>query len=167
MRFLFFLMGAVLAVAQDADPGKVAFQARCARCHGADGSGGDMGPDIRARLAANSNEHLAKLFHEGVGAMPRGPVTDAELAPLIRFLRTLQPQRPRAVRVTARLVDGKVLEGELANEGFSDRQLRGDDGRVHLLRRVGERFREVQAGVDWPGYNGDAGGNRYTTLSQI
>jgi outer membrane protein assembly factor BamB len=45
--------------------------------------------------------------------------------------------------------------------------MRTGDGRVHLLRRVGERFREAEPGIDWPGYNGDPGGNRYTTLSGI
>ena len=39
--------------------------------------------------------------------------------------------------------------------------------RVHLLRRVGERVREVTSEKDWPTYNGDPGGNRYTSLTQI
>ena len=28
--------------AQDADPGRVVFEGRCARCHGADGNGGEL-----------------------------------------------------------------------------------------------------------------------------
>ena len=36
-----------------------------------------------------------------------------------------------------------------------------------LLRRAGERFRAVTSEADWPTYNGDPGGNRYTTLTQI
>jgi alcohol dehydrogenase (cytochrome c) len=62
---------------------------------------------------------------------------------------------------------GQALEGDVLNQGFDDLQLRTGDGRVHLLRRAGDRFREVTSGADWPGYNGDPGGNRYTTLSQI
>ena len=38
---------------------------------------------------------------------------------------------------------------------------------MHLLRRAGDRFREVTSEADWPTYNGDPGGNRYTTLTQI
>src|SRR5437016_8182970 len=117
---------AALIYAQDADPGKLAFGERCARCHAGDGSGGDMGPDIRARQAANSDAQLAKLFREGSGAMPAVPVTEAELVPLIRFLRSLQPKQRTIVRTTARLVDGRVLEGELLNQGFADLQMRGD-----------------------------------------
>ena len=52
-------------------------------------------------------------------------------------------------------------------EGFDDLQLLTDDKRVHLLRRVGDRVREVTSSVDWPTYNGDPRGNRYTTLTQI
>ena len=41
------------------------------------------------------------------------------------------------------------------------------DGRVRLLRREGDRVREVTSETGWPGYNGEPGGNRYTTLTQI
>ena len=89
------------------------------------------------------------------------------LTPLLRFVRTLQPRGRTVVRITAKTVDGKTLEGDLLNQGFSDVQMRTADGRVHLLRREGDRFREAAPGTDWPGYNGDPGGNRYTTLSEI
>ena len=46
-------------------------------------------------------------------------------------------------------------------------QILDDDKRVHLLRRTGDRYREVTSDVDWPAYNGDPRGNRYTTLTQI
>src|SRR5579863_10236805 len=65
------------------------------------------------------------------------------------------------------LTDGKTLDGHLLGQGFDDVQMRTADGRVHLLRRAGDRFREVTSETGWPGYNGDPGGNRYTTLSQI
>src|SRR6266850_806568 len=48
-----------------------------------------------------------------------------------------------------------------------DLQLLTDDKRVHLLRRAGERYREVTSTADWPTYNGDPGGNRHSTLTQI
>ena len=62
---------------------------------------------------------------------------------------------------------GETLDGQVLGEGFDDLQLRTDDKRVHLLRRAGDRVREVTSAADWPTYNGDPGGNRYTTLTQI
>jgi alcohol dehydrogenase (cytochrome c) len=53
------------------------------------------------------------------------------------------------------------------NEGFDDLQLRTGDNRIHLLRRAGDRFREVTSESDWPEYNGDPRGNRYTNLLGI
>ena len=38
---------------------------------------------------------------------------------------------------------------------------------MHLLRRAGDRFRAVTSETGWPTYNGETGGNRYTTLTQI
>jgi alcohol dehydrogenase (cytochrome c) len=166
MRSFLFLIAAALS-AQDIDPGRAAFESRCARCHGADGSGGDTGPDIRDRQASLGDKQLARLFREGSGGMPAIEITETDLAPLTRFLRGLQPGRPPAERVSVRTVDGKTLEGDLLNRGFNDLQMRAADGRVHLLRRTGDRYREAAPGADWPGYNGDPGGNRYTTLNQI
>jgi len=167
MRLILFIAFAGLALAQDVDPGRLTFESRCARCHGGDGSGGEMGPDIRFRLIARTDAQLAKLIHDGSGAMPPIPIGEAELAPLTRFLRSLQPRRRPVIHTSARTVDGKLLEGDLLNQGFDDLQMRTADGRIHLLRRAGDRFREAEPGVDWSGYNGDPGGNRYTTLSEI
>ncbi|HYW41424.1 MAG TPA: PQQ-binding-like beta-propeller repeat protein [Bryobacteraceae bacterium] len=155
--------------AQDANPGRLAFENRCARCHGADGNGGEMGPAIASRLAAFDDAQLARLIREGLPSrgMPPSQATDAETAQITRFLRSIQPFRRPLVRETVRTVDGKTLDGQVLNRGFSDLQLRTDDGHVHLLRRAGERYREVTSQTDWPGYNGQPGGNRYTTLAQI
>jgi alcohol dehydrogenase (cytochrome c) len=47
-------------------------------------------------------------------------------------------------------------------------QLQTDDQRIHLLRKTaGDRYRAVTSQQDWTTYHGDAGGNRYTTLTQI
>jgi alcohol dehydrogenase (cytochrome c) len=167
--FATLLLSSILS-AQDADPGRVTFEGRCARCHGADGNGGDMGPPIRRRLPALSNEQLAKLVRTGTpGGMPASEIGDAEMETLTRFLRNLQPRRQQreTVRQKVETTDGKTLEGEVRNQGFDDLQLLTDDHRVHLLRRAGDKFREVTSSTDWPGYNGDPGGNRYTTLNQI
>jgi len=44
------VLSANLAIAgQSSDPGRKSFESRCARCHGADGNGGEMGPSIVER----------------------------------------------------------------------------------------------------------------------
>ncbi|MDQ1681249.1 MAG: hypothetical protein QOI42_2108, partial [Frankiaceae bacterium] len=74
---------------------------------------------------------------------------------------------PVARRLQVQTTGGTTVEGEVLGEGFDDLQLRTADERVHLLRRAGGRFREVTSGADWPTYNGEPGGNRYTSLTQI
>lgn len=159
------------AVAQTPAPGKRVFDTLCARCHGADGRGGDMGPAIAPRLGALDDAQLATLIRQGriEKGMPPSPMTAAQRRSLIAFLRVMQraaEARP-ATRLTAAITDGRALDGIVVNEGFADLQLRTDDQRVHLLRRAGDRFRPVTSEVDWPGYNGDPGGNRYTTIGDI
>ena len=52
-------------------------------------------------------------------------------------------------------------------EGMSDLQLRTDDKKIVLLRKEGAKVRVVTSQTDWPTYNGDPGGNRYSKLTQI
>lgn len=156
---------------QDGAPGRSVFESRCARCHGSDGNGGELGPAIAPLLRRHTDEDLAALIHNGIptAGMPPIPVVAKDLAPLIAFLRSLQPQaevKP-VVRLQLRTTDNRSLAGEVLSQGFDDLQLRTSDGRVHLLRRAGERYREVTSETDWPSYNGDPGGNRFTLLSQI
>jgi alcohol dehydrogenase (cytochrome c) len=160
-----------LALAQDADPGKRLFETRCALCHGADGNGGDTGPPIAQRLATRDDAQLATLIHEGLPGrgMPPNPLAGAELDSLVRFLRSIQHRAAdRAlVRMKVQTTSGKTLDGFVLGEGFDDLQLQTADKRVHLLRRAGSLFREVTSDRDWPTYNGDPRGNRYTTLTAI
>jgi alcohol dehydrogenase (cytochrome c) len=174
MRVAFFLGCLLLTMrvhGQDPAEGRPLFENRCARCHGADAKGGEMGPAIRNRLATLTDTQLTELFHKGLPSrgMPAIPLTDAELPILLRFLRSVQTsghERP-LVRETVTTTGGKTLDGLVMNRGFDDLQLRTGDGRVHLLRRAGSAYREVTSQTDWPGYNGQPGGNRYTALRQI
>lgn len=175
MRLTFVFFTTMLFVpavfGQDVSPGRLLFENRCARCHGADGTGGDTGPAIVGRLRRHNEQELATLIHKGVpgGGMPPIQVSDAEMPPLVQFLRSLQARgrvRP-VVHMKVRTTDDRELDGDVLNQGFYDLQLRTADQRVHLLRRAGDRFREVTSETGWPSYNGDPGGNRYTTLSQI
>jgi len=86
---------------------------------------------------------------------------------LIVFTAVLA-QAPVAVRRTIQTTDGTTLQGQVLSEGMSDLQIRGDDKRIHLLRKAdGNRFREVTSQTDWPTYHGDISGNRYSKLTQI
>jgi len=86
---------------------------------------------------------------------------------LIVFTAVLA-QAPVAVRRTIQTTDGTTLQGQVLSEGMSDLQIRGDDKRIHLLRKAdGNRFREVTSQTDWPTYHGDMSGNRYSKLTQI
>ena len=158
-------------VGQDVDAGRKVFETRCARCHGGDGNGGEMGPPITMRLSARNDEQLVTFIHEGVPlrGMPPSDVAGVELADLVRFLRSIQrrPEDKPVVRLTVQTTTGTTLNGQVLAEGFDDVQLLTDDKRLHLLRRTGDRMREVTSATDWPTYNGDPRGNRYTSLTQI
>ena len=173
MFFLFagFLLAAGGLLAQDADAGRKAFESRCARCDGADGNGGEMGPSITFRLTTRDDLQMAVLIRQGLPSqgMPPSEVGDSEMAVLVKFLRSIQrrPFSRPVVRLTVQTTDGKTLEGQVLGEGFEDLQLRTDDKRIHLLRRAGGRYREVTSETGWPTYDGQPSGNRYTTMTQI
>ena len=168
---LLFACFAAPSSAQDAEPGRKSFEGRCARCHGADGNGGEMGPAIRERIPTRDDQQLRDLIHAGVPArgMPPTDVPAGEMGALLKFLRTIERRADTKpiVRATVQLTSGANLEGRLMAEGFEDLQLLGDDKRLHLLRRAGTRYREVTSQNDWPTYNGDPRGNRFTTMTQI
>ena len=71
-------------------------------------------------------------------------------------------------RRTIQTTDGQTLQGQVLSEGMTDLQLRTDDKKIHLLRKAdGDRYRVVTSQTDWPSYNGDPSGNRYSKLTQI
>jgi alcohol dehydrogenase (cytochrome c) len=164
-------MPAAVPLAQAPAAGRVAFERRCAQCHGGDANGGEMGPPIATRLPALDDRQLTEVIRQGrlEKGMPPADVRGAELTALIAYLRTLQrrePVRP-IVHRSVTLADGRALAGRLLGEGLRDLQIADDEGALHLLRRNGDRWRAVTSEVDWPTYNGDAGGNRFTTIAQI
>ncbi len=169
--FLALLGSQTLRAQGAAAPGQADFERNCGTCHGGDGMGGEMGPGIANRLANMSDEQLNTILHDGrpERGMPGFPgITGDEKIRLVTFLRTLRPRRRAApVRKTVELTDGKSLTGLVLNESPLDLQLRTDDQHIHLLRPVAAKFREVTSNTDWPTYNGDTRGNRYSPLSQI
>ncbi|MEI9814486.1 MAG: PQQ-binding-like beta-propeller repeat protein [Acidobacteriota bacterium] len=75
-----------------------------------------------------------------------------------------QPEVERVITTT----DGQTIRGNVVNEGSVDLQVRESSGRIRLLRKMGGgKYRVVTSQTDWPTYNGQVGGNRYSTLTQI
>ena len=154
------------AQAQTAEAGRGLFEARCVACHGGDGAGGEHGPAIVGRIGALSDTDISTTVGGGLplSGMPAFKLTAAEMDELIAFLRTLRP-RPNhglASRVVD-MADGRKLEGAVLNETVEDLQLQTADQRIHLLRKTDSKYREVTSQTDWPSYNGDTRGSRYST----
>jgi alcohol dehydrogenase (cytochrome c) len=165
------LVPAAIALAQPPDAGRQAFVSRCAACHGSDANGGELGPPIATRVSSLTDENLTSLLKQGLPAagMPAFPsVTAEEAVDLIRYLRTLRPRTgsaPARSKVTA--IDGRVTEGLVLNQSALDLQLLGDDRKIHLFRKSGGQHRAVTSQADWPSYNGQTTGSRYSPLAQI
>ncbi len=168
---LMFLGFAAAAYAQD--PGRLAYEARCSRCHGGDATGGEAGPNIVAQLGSRNDTDLTAFLRAGKPAsgMPAFDLPAAEMNGLVQYLRSLTPisrtQAPTVVRRSVQTTDGRTIQGQVIAEGMTDLQLRSGDGRITLLRKEGGAFRVVTSQTDWPTYNGDAGGNRYSKLTAI
>jgi alcohol dehydrogenase (cytochrome c) len=171
-RLFLSLFAVVTLFGQAPLPGRRHFENRCAGCHGGDGTGGELGPSIIRRLAGRSDEDLTILMREGLPTrgMPAFKLTAQENKEMIEFLRTLRARRglgTAPVRGKVELTSGQKLEGLVMNQSFEDMQLQTDDKQLHLLRKAGEKYREVTSQTDWVSYNGDPSGNRYSKLDQI
>jgi len=171
ISFLLTLIAVSSVAAQTPDAGRQVFVGRCAGCHGSDGNGGELGPGIANRVPLRSDADLATLLKQGLpgAGMPSfGTLTDQESADVVRFVRTLRPRAgsgPERGKVT--LDGGRTLEGLVLNRSANDMQLLGDDQSLHLLRKNGNAYRQVTSQSDWTSYNGQAGGSRYSPLTQI
>ena len=162
------LAGGLLAQAPSA--GRAVFEAHCSVCHGTRGNGGELGPAIAERLVHYTDSELGTLVHQGLpnSGMPANNLSASDTRELVGFLRTLKSRQsapPQRSSVT--LTDGRTLQGLVLNESSLDMQLLSADGHVHLLRKDGARYRQVTSESDWPTYNGQDSGNRYSKLEQI
>ncbi len=112
---------------QSANPARIAFDTRCANCHGSDGAGGGQGPaivDLRQPRAATPAA-LRDLIRTGVPAagMPAFPLPDAEIdliASYVEALRSPAGDRP---------VAGDVALGQA--------YFRANCARCHMVRGEG------------------------------
>src|SRR5277367_518054 len=164
------ILTAGLLSAQAPDAGRTQFESHCSVCHGARGNGGELGPAFGERLTHYSDVELGTLIHEGLpnSGMPANNLAAGDTRSLLMFLRTLKPPDGEAlVRTKVAMADGRTLEGLALNQSSQDMQLLTDDQHVHLLRKEGAVYRAVTSQTDWPSYNGEASGNRYSALKQI
>jgi alcohol dehydrogenase (cytochrome c) len=152
--------------------GQQVFATRCAPCHGTKATGGEFAPSIVDRVPHRSDDELITLLHSGLpsSGMPAFPdVVGEERTNLIGFLRTLKPpESETAPHASVTLQGGKTLQGVVLNRSANDMQLLGDDQKLYLLRNVDKgAYRVVTSQADWPSYNGQTAGSRYSALAQV
>ena len=87
----------------DSAPGQKTYEARCAPCHGANGTGGDTGPPIASKLSSKDDEALAAFIRAGVPArgMPPHQIADPDMTDLLKYLRL--HDRKKYLEVISRL----------------------------------------------------------------
>jgi alcohol dehydrogenase (cytochrome c) len=154
--------------------GASSFATRCAVCHGGDGRGSERAPSLLAFVAANADPQIAALIRNGIRAMPPHDIAAPEMTALLAFLHSLQAPadsdtRARTEQRTVTLDNGQTLSGRVLNESNFNLQLATADGRIALLTREGDRYREpsLLPKLDWPRYDGSFSSNRHSTLEQI
>ncbi len=166
------LATASTVAAQSTAPGKRVFEEQCAMCHGGDGNGGEFAPGIVIRIVNRTDADVRTVVLEGLPnrGMPPMKLNEKEIEDLLAYLRTLRPPRRGdlvPIPVTVQTTDGRKLNGLSVNRSFEDMQLRTPDNRIHLLRKEGDRYRPVTSQADWPSYDGQPNGNRFSAITQI
>jgi cytochrome c5 len=80
--------GSTAPTGGSAAAGKSIFQSNCATCHGADGKGGNGGPDLTSEPLAQTTAGVIKQVTNGGGGMPsfKGQFTSAQLANLAAYV---------------------------------------------------------------------------------
>lgn len=89
-----FLLAMALPQVAAAQSAADTYKAKCAMCHGADGSKSMMGakplngPDVQKMSAAD----LTNAITNGQGKMPayKGKLTDAQISGLVQYIKTLK-----------------------------------------------------------------------------
>ena len=91
-----FALGMSIAAMAD---GASIFKAKCAMCHGADGSGNSpMGKSMglkdlgSAEVQSSSDTDLAAVISNGKGKMPayKGKLSDSDISDVVKYIRTLK-----------------------------------------------------------------------------
>jgi alcohol dehydrogenase (cytochrome c) len=173
--FVALLSVACGALAQQtpSEDGRRSFETRCAVCHGGDGHGSERAPSLLDFVAHNTDGDIAALIRSGRRAMPAHDIAAPEMTQLVAYLHTLEPPAgtplPEPQRRAVVLDSGATVQGRLLDETNFNLAIAGDDGKIHLLEREGEAYREpaLLPKADWPRYDGSFTSNRHTELEQI
>jgi cytochrome c6 len=89
-----FILALALPPLAAAESAADTYKAKCAMCHGADGSKSMMGakPLNGAEVQAMSDADLTAAITDGKGKMPayKGKLTDADIKGLVAYIRTMK-----------------------------------------------------------------------------
>jgi alcohol dehydrogenase (cytochrome c) len=188
-RLLLISLAAASSIfADEVADGKAAFARLCSQCHGADAAGGERAPSLRSWVT-RSPADLKQVIRAGIPArgMPAFNLPDAQLNPMVAFVRSLPAEPPkkkeRIVRIKPR--QGRVVECTVGAESTFDVQCVDAAGLLHSYKKDAieittipslsaapktksgfERIANPQPG-EWPTYNGQLSGNRHSALRQI
>ncbi len=78
---------AIVALSTDVQAGKPLYEAKCQVCHGANGAGTSLGPDIRSK---ENNTDNVEIIVEGGGDMPAfATMSDQEIADTNAYANSL------------------------------------------------------------------------------
>ena len=163
---------ATSAAAQTADPGRLVYASRCAGCHGSNGGGGELGPSIVARVPARTDEDLTTVIRQGL------PTAGMPAFGEPRRRRSRRPHSLFAHAPSARRIGARSHHARAHNR--RDRwkvwcSIRASTtcscsetiAKSICCGRSGDRYRPVTSQTDWPSYNGQTTGSRYSPLTQI
>jgi cytochrome c553 len=155
-RLLFLAIFSITVTsAQDPNPGRQQYESRCSRCHGADATGGESGPNIVPQIDALTDAGLASFLRTGRPArgMPAFDLSAQDMAALVGYLHMLIPtarnQPPLIVRKRVQTTTGETIEGRYESHWFEliKRLLARaqKEARMNQLLTVCRRFRECGA----------------------
>ena len=154
-----------------ANEGRAAFERTCARCHGADGQGGEMGPGITTRIPLQTDEELAH-------ARSRRPPGEGHAGVSIRRRRASRSwsrsfARSRRAAARRRHASASTPPAARRSRGSCSIARRTTcrcsptTARCTCCARTVRAYRRVTSQVDWPTYHGAPHGNRYSPVDQI
>src|SRR5664279_3936688 len=101
---------------QQAPAAPVQFTRTCSLCHGGDGLGTDRAPTLvnSPRLRMMSDRDISDIIQKGKGKMPAFPLAPADLAVMMRYMRSLNPNAAAETTVPG---DAKAGESIFFGDG--------------------------------------------------
>ena len=159
--------------------GKDAFIKVCSACHSPEIAAGrgdteegwrHLVDNMVERGAHGTNEELASIVEYLATMYPpksTGNSSGVDMSKVMQSTASFKPfdQRP----ATLSLDGGGTLVGTLLGQTASNAQLLTANGKIHLLARQGDQYRDqpIEPKADWLSYHGDLAGDRYSRLEKI